>query len=256
MLPLKHTFNQLSHLNNRLKRQLLLGTLPVLLLLGVISSFPLFIGKTAEAETLTIANTPTEQATSQPKRVYQYFHVESASTAVKAAKTALKPTTANAAAKADEPAEWGWPYTGGQYVTSTFGKRDLADSPWHDGVDFNAGVGSKIHAVHAGKVIFVGNPMKRGVTDAYPLGLGKDVVVTETADGDQIVYQEFAMGKQTHTVKVGETVKVGQVIATQASGHLHLGVTNQKSWVTAQNDWQNPTAHSWQDPLKLIKAAD
>ena len=246
------TLHQLIHFNYRLNRHLLLGMATVVVL-GTLLFLSSWTTKTmAKAETLTIANTPTELATDQPKRVYQYFHVEK-TTPTKPKLTRLATTPAKTEKSTPE---WGWPYTGGRYVTSTFGKRDLADSPWHDGVDFNAGVGSKIHAIHAGKVIFVGNPMKRGVTDAYPLGLGKDVVVTETNAGDQIVYQEFAMSKQTHTVHVGDTVKTGQVIATQASGHLHLGITNHKSWVTAQNDWQNPAAHSWQNPLKLLQTAE
>lgn len=247
------TLHQLPHLNHRLNRHLLLSTVALVVLGAVLLLASWTTKTTAKAETLTIANTPTDLATDQPKRVYQYFHVEK-TTPAKPKLTRLA-TAQQPATQSESTTEWGWPYTGGRYVTSTFGKRDLADSPWHDGVDFNAGVGSKIHAIHAGKVIFVGNPMKRGVTDAYPLGLGKDVVVTKTAAGDEIIYQEFAMGKQTHTVHVGDTVKTGQVIATQASGHLHLGITNHKSWVSAQNDWQNPAAHSWQDPLKLLKTA-
>jgi len=265
MSSLNQKYNHLRSLKNRYQRHLLVGAIPLLLLLGVLLTLPLFADRTAEAETLTIANTPTELATSQPKRV-AYFPAKAtvasektthklALTTATTAAASTTPKTAETTQPAKQTAEWGWPYTGGQHVTSTFGDRDLADSPWHDGVDFNAGVGSKIRAVHAGEVIFVGNPTKRGVTDAYPLGLGKDVVVTETADGDQVIYQEFAMNHPTHTVHVGDTVKVGQVIATQATGHLHLGVTNHKSWVSAQNDWQNPHAHSWKNPLKLIKAA-
>lgn len=246
------SLNQPIHLKHRLNRHLILSAAAMVILGGLLLLSSWTTKTTAKAETLTIANTPTELATDQPKRVYQYFHVEKATPA----KSKLTRLAASQQKTTEQTPEWGWPYTGGRYVTSSFGKRDLADSPWHDGVDFNAGVGSKIHAIHAGKVVFVGNPMKRGVTDAYPLGLGKDVVVTETDAGDQIVYQEFAMGKQTHTVHVGETVKTGQVIATQASGHLHLGITNHKSWVTAQNDWQNPAAHSWQNPLKLLAAAE
>lgn len=149
--------------------------------------------------------------------------------------------------------DWGWPYKGGKYVTSGFGPRDLAGSPWHDGVDFDAGHGAKIRAVHGGKVIFVGDPMKKGITDSYPYGLGKDVIVTKADDGYEVIYQEFAMSGPTHKVAVNDTVKTGQVIATQQTGHLHLGVTNKKSWVTAQGDWQNPSGHSWLDPLKFIE---
>lgn len=254
MWQLKQNLKSLIHLTDQHTRRLFLGIIPAVVLLGVLMTPPLFAGRTAEAETLMIANTPTERVTQHPKRV-AYFQTKKAPATTPHAQQ-LKATANNQPDPiTPESDKWGWPYTGGQYITSTFGKRDLADSPWHDGLDFDAGVGSKIHAVHAGKVIFVGNPTKRGVSDAYPLGLGKDVVVTETAGGDQIVYQEFAMQKQTHTVHVGETVKTGQVIAVQASGHLHLGVTNHKDWVTAQDDWQNPAAHSWQNPLKLIKAS-
>ena len=83
----------------------------------------------------------------------------------------------------------------------------------HDGLDFGSvdHPGSEIHAVHGGKVVYVGNP---GIS-----GLGACVIVINY-DGLNMVYQEFANSTGNSRVKVGDQVKVGQVIGIRDTAHF------------------------------------
>ena len=84
---------------------------------------------------------------------------------------------------------------------------------FHDGLDFGSvdHQGSEIHAVHGGKVVYVGNP---GIS-----GLGACVIVINY-DGLNMVYQEFANSTGNSRVKVGDQVKVGQVIGIRDTAPL------------------------------------
>lgn len=132
-----------------------------------------------------------------------------------------------------------------------FGMRNLyGQEQWHDGWDIGL-TGEKIHAVHNGKVIFAGDPMKRGIDDSFPNGLGKQVIVTKASDGIEIVYQEYDNSSSNTMVKTGQVVKAGQVIGTLKSDHLHIGFTK-KDWVKAQADAFTRNSPTWLDPTKFI----
>lgn len=132
-----------------------------------------------------------------------------------------------------------------------FGMRTLnGNDQWHDGWDLGT-TGAKIHAVHNGKVIFVGNPKSKGLSDSFPNGLGKQVIVTKASDGLEIVYQEFDNTGSKPMVKLGQVVKAGQVIGTLRSDHLHIGFTK-KDWVKAQADAFTRNSPTWIDPTKFL----
>ena len=157
--------------------------------------------------------------------------------------------------------DWGWPTKGkSKDISSPFGARNLAGSPWHDGIDVSNN--KALYAIHGGKVIFCGNPGTKGLPTTLPFGLGKLVIVTKASDGYEVVYQEFASSESAAKVKTGDTVKTGQQIGTIQYGvggvnHVHVSVTNKKDWVQAQAHWQNPQNTSWfLDPEKVIKSGN
>jgi murein DD-endopeptidase MepM/ murein hydrolase activator NlpD len=117
-----------------------------------------------------------------------------------------------------------WPIAPSSDVSSGFGWR-VAPCSWgcssdHQGVDFDPGYGSSIHAVAEGRV----------VEAAGDGGLGQHLVIEHRIDGQmvQTVYGHMIFGSQT--VGVGDTVAIGQVIgrvgSTGASTgpHLHFEV--------------------------------
>lgn len=108
-------------------------------------------------------------------------------------------------------------FSGGQLFGTNPGG-EFRPNGFHDGLDFGSvdHPGSEIHAMHGGKVVYVGNP---GIS-----GLGACVIVINY-DGLNMVYQEFANSTGNSRVKVGDQVKVGQVIAIRDTEHLHLGFT-------------------------------
>lgn len=118
--------------------------------------------------------------------------------------------------------EWTNPFPGSSLDKSSFsGGQLFGTNPggefrpngFHDGLDFGSvdHPGSEIHAVHGGKVVYVGNP---GIS-----GLGACVIVINY-DGLNMVYQEFANSTGNSRVKVGDQVKVGQVIGIRDTAHL------------------------------------
>lgn len=115
---------------------------------------------------------------------------------------------------------------------------------FHDGLDFGSvdHSGSEIHAVHAGTVIFAGNPSIAA--------LGACVIVIK--DGDlSMVYQEFGTSPANIRVKVGEKVKAGQVIGIRNTSHLHLGFTK-SDWYVAQASAFTDNG-VWLDPLPYLQ---
>lgn len=149
---------------------------------------------------------------------------------------------------------WCWPSPShGSFADEQdFGYSSFRQGNFHDGLDFGSASwpSPKILACHGGKVIFAGDPGTKGIDNSYPNGLGKAVVVVQDG-GMQFVYQEFSTTTSAIQVKVGDTVKAGQVLATRNTAHMHLGITK-KNWVEAEghafvNDG------TWLDPQKLIR---
>ncbi|WPC19273.1 phage tail tip lysozyme [Pediococcus inopinatus] len=149
---------------------------------------------------------------------------------------------------------WGWPFKGhGSFGSEQdFGASASRQGNFHDGLDFGTASwpGSNVMAVHAGKVIFAGDPGTVGIDNSFPNGLGKSVVVTK--DGNmEIVYQEFNTSTGGIKVHKGDTVKTGQVIGTRNTDHLHLGITKKMGWQQAEGHaFKNDG--TWLDPQKLI----
>ncbi|HAQ5019895.1 TPA: peptidoglycan DD-metalloendopeptidase family protein [Enterococcus faecium] len=145
---------------------------------------------------------------------------------------------------------WGWPFpevgqgsfSGGQLFGKNAGG-EFRENGWHDGLDFGSvdHPGSEIHAVHGGTVTYVGNPNIGG--------LGACVIVINDS-GLNMVYQEFATSTSNAKVKVGDKVKLGDVIGIRDTEHLHLGITK-KDWLQAESSAFTDDG-TWLDPLKII----
>lgn len=149
--------------------------------------------------------------------------------------------------------DWGWPFSGGykgyeegqQFGITTFDRTGNGDY-FHDGFDFGSAKypGSNIAAVHAGTVVYAG---------WAPAGYGAlgTVVVTKDSSGYYVVYQEFGTSTSNINVSVGQSVSLGQVIATRNTSHLHLGITK-KDWLSAQSSAFKDDG-TWLDPIIIIK---
>ena len=145
---------------------------------------------------------------------------------------------------------WGWPFpdvgqgsfAGGQLFGRNAGG-EFRQNGWHDGLDFGSvdHPGKEIHAIHGGTVVYVGNP--------NIAGLGACVIVINDS-GLNMVYQEFATSSSNAKVKVGDKVKLGDVIGIRDTEHLHLGITK-KDWLQAQASAFTDDG-TWLDPLKII----
>ena len=145
---------------------------------------------------------------------------------------------------------WGWPFpevgqgsfAGGQLFGRNAGG-EFRQNGWHDGLDFGSvdHPGKEIHAIHGGTVVYVGNP--------NIAGLGACVIVINDS-GLNMVYQEFATSSSNAKVKVGDKVKLGDVIGIRDTEHLHLGITK-KDWLQAQSSAFTDDG-TWLDPLKII----
>lgn len=144
---------------------------------------------------------------------------------------------------------WGWPFTPQDgdkpfALGQSFGPGTGAFRPngFHDGVDFGAydHPGSEVHAIHGGTVTHKG----------YMYGL-ENYVVTHSADGFNIVYQEAFSSQSQIRVNVGDKVKTGDVIGWRNTDHLHIGVT--------KKDFMEAVGHSfdagggWIDCRELIR---
>jgi murein DD-endopeptidase MepM/ murein hydrolase activator NlpD len=116
-----------------------------------------------------------------------------------------------------------WPIPPSSEVSSGFGMRIApcwGCSSDHQGVDFDPGYGTPIHAIADGVV----------VQSSIDGGLGQHVVIQHTINGKMVqsVYGHMIFGSQT--VNVGDKVKRGQVIgdvgSTGASTgpHLHFEI--------------------------------
>lgn len=136
-------------------------------------------------------------------------------------------------------------FSGGQLFGTNPGG-EFRPNGFHDGLDFGSvdHPGSEIHAVHSGTVTYVGNP---GISQ-----LGACVIVINY-DGLNMVYQEFTNNGSNARVKVGDQVKVGQVIAIRDTEHLHLGFTRM-DWLEAQGHGYTNDG-TWIDPLPLLNSS-
>lgn len=144
---------------------------------------------------------------------------------------------------------WVWPFPAdgqGRFMGSQlFGVNaggEFRLNGFHDGLDFGSidHPGSQVHAVHSGKIVGVG------------YGSGIDWYVLEDTGEYLIVYQEAFSSRSKINVSVGQEIKVGDVIGTRDTSHLHLGITREHNYSKAlKSSFINNG--TWLNPLTIIK---
>lgn len=136
-----------------------------------------------------------------------------------------------------------WRHNPGLPLTNGFNAR--RGNGLHDGNDFAGPVGSAFRAVHGGTVKRTGgnNPWH----DFKDLG---NIIEVDSDDGYNEIYQEFGP-KSSIGVKVGDTVKTGQVLGHlgHLAGHdvhVHVGVSKGSLW-----DHGGYSHRGWYDVTKM-----
>lgn len=146
---------------------------------------------------------------------------------------------------------WGWPFPCGEghfMLGQTFGTHpgDGVGRPngFHDGTDFGAydHPGAEIHAIHGGKCIISGD---------YVGGVGYYVVIQDET-GLNVEYQEAFSSPSLIRVHVGDVVKLGDVIGTRNTSHVHIGITRHSFPEAFAHAWSNDG--TWIDPVATIKS--
>ncbi len=139
-----------------------------------------------------------------------------------------------------------WPVKTSSYrVSSQFGWRGNpfggSSSEYHKGIDIACSRGTPILAVKAGVV----------TRASWNSGFGNCVIIYH-GDGISSLYAHCDNGtksRPTYEVKVGDTVKAGQVIAYvgttgRSTGyHLHFGVINTNSYSSLSGNYVNPNKY-------------
>jgi murein DD-endopeptidase MepM/ murein hydrolase activator NlpD len=127
-----------------------------------------------------------------------------------------------------------WPFPRYVPIASGFGPRAApcsGCSSYHDGLDFLPGAGAAIGAIAPGVVTIVGQD-----TGGYA-SYGTRVVIEHVINGQKVQSLYAHMIAGSPTVRVGQTVVVGQTLGlvgnTGAStgAHLHLGISIGGSFV-------------------------
>lgn len=155
----------------------------------------------------------------------------------------------NPVTQGSKSGSWGWPFpdvgegifSGGQLFGVHPGG-EFRTNGFHDGLDFGSvdHPGSAVHAIHGGTVVQKG----------YMGGLSY-YFVTHSSDGFNIVYQEAFSSSNKITVKVGDSVKTGDVVGYRDTSHLHVGVTKEDFGKAVAKSFTNDG--TWLDPQQLIK---
>ena len=144
---------------------------------------------------------------------------------------------------------WAWPFPAdgqGRFMGSQlFGVNaggEFRLNGFHDGLDFGSvdHPGSQVHAIHSGKIVGVG------------YGSGIDWYVLEDTGEYLIVYQEAFSSRSKINVSVGQQIKVGDVIGTRDTSHVHIGITREHNYSKAlRSSFINNG--TWLNPLTIIK---
>ncbi len=142
----------------------------------------------------------------------------------------------------DTTADFLWPIESGWRISSRFGYRGNpfggSSTEYHKGIDFAAPRGTPIRAVRDGVV-------QRA---SYNGGYGECVIIYH-GDGLSTLYAHCDNTSKTrpvYEVKVGESVKRGQVIAYvgttgRSTGyHLHFGVIDTNTYSSLSGNYVNP----------------
>ncbi|OQQ90224.1 peptidase M23 [Ligilactobacillus salivarius] len=163
------------------------------------------------------------------------------------AKPIVQETTDETSGGSSSGGSWGWPFPSVGEGSFSLGQRFGYDggfrpNSFHDGLDFGSvdHPGSKVHAVHGGKVII----------KSYMGGL-ENYVVIHSDDGYNIVYQEAFSSMSDIRVNVGDVVNTGDIIGYRNTDHLHIGITKVDFNTAVGKSFTNDG--TWLDPLELIK---
>lgn len=150
---------------------------------------------------------------------------------------------------------WGAPYPGWRSsLTSGFGNQPNRN--WHDGVDLSKD-NTPIHAIHGGRVVDID-------TRGHSQDTMGHYIAIQSPDGYTEVYQEYAFsnedGKRVDKVKVGDSVKTGQVItkmsfSTPNCTHIHIGIYHgsYKKMMAVGERHYSDAGYGWVNPEKMIK---
>lgn len=131
-----------------------------------------------------------------------------------------------------------WPFAVGVHIGDRFGSTAGRASS-HHGLDFNPGVGAPIQAIADGVVSFA----EDGEGD-----LGVHLMITHVIDGQTVTSVYAHMQHSSMRFKLGDTVKVGQVVGTVGSTgnstgpHLHFEIR------------LGGTDGPWTDPLPWLRS--
>ena len=165
------------------------------------------------------------------------------------AKPIVKETPDETSGGSSSGGSWGWPFPdvgegtfmGGQLFGVNAGG-EFRPNGFHDGLDFGSvdHPGSKVHAVHGGKVAI----------KSYMGGLGNYVVV-HSDDGYNIVYQEAFSSMSNIRVNVGDVVKTGDIIGYRNTDHLHIGITKVDFNTAVGKSFTNDG--TWLNPQEIIR---
>ena len=142
---------------------------------------------------------------------------------------------------------WAWPFPCGEgsfMSDQLFGVHPGNGRPnnFHDGLDFGSidHPGAEVHAIHGGKVTQI----------AYGQGGDWYCVVTDST-GLNVEYQEAFSNPGLFRVKVGQTIKTGDVIGIRDGTHVHIGITRM-AIPAAFAHWASNDG-TWLDPQQMIK---
>jgi murein DD-endopeptidase MepM/ murein hydrolase activator NlpD len=122
----------------------------------------------------------------------------------------------------------------------------------HNGVDYATPIGTKVHAIKAGKVLFAG-PSNLKFANGEPAGGGFIVKIRHEVEGKWITSSYMHLRKNSILVKRGQLVNEGQVIALsgdtgESTGpHLHFEIQRGKTYLWTNNGTR------YTEPVSYIK---
>lgn len=120
----------------------------------------------------------------------------------------------------------------------------------HNGVDYATPIGTPVHAIEAGKVLFAG-PSTLKFPNGEPAGGGFLVKIRHKVNGEWITSAYMHLRKGSITVKKGQLVTEGQVIGLsgntgESTGpHLHFEIQRGKNYIWTNNGtrYTEPTSY-------------
>jgi len=122
----------------------------------------------------------------------------------------------------------------------------------HNGVDYASAIGTPVHAIEAGKVLFAG-PSTLKFPNGEPAGGGFIVKIRHKVNGAWITSAYMHLRKGSITVKKGQLVTEGQVIGLsgntgESTGpHLHFEIQRGKNYIWTNNGTR------YTEPVSYIK---